>query len=201
MQTKDYMNKNLKTDNVILNELNKNYNVYSRGTITISKEENTYDVYILTKNGIDFYFTVTITPSKNEEVFFNGQCYTNSNELIKVVDEYNKTLPFPSRMYDPMYPKWAQEQSKINWFLTEKIGHNKIKNPHLVFLIEMDYQKNRDNKDAGSGHIICYINNHKWLKCNFDDAEDAVSKIIDAKIRHSWIVRNCLKQMKHTVLI
>lgn len=188
------MNVNFKSSNDILRALNNEYWVCKRGKLIESENTNVYDIYTQPENsGTEYFFSVTAKPTMKKSVTFSGKNYNDVATLIGDVKVYNETLTFPSRCYDPMCLPWANEEMKIHWYLTKvlnmemdykgltTIGTYCLKNAlggeifHVTF--EMDYPKSSKDKYSTAGSFFRNLGHERWVRINFDDADDAVAKI------------------------
>lgn len=184
-------NIHLKTSNTLLNSLNEKYFVIKHGVLATPEVKNTYDVYTkYDAGGIDYVCSLVINPKKKKCVTFNEKVYCDEEELLKDVEQYNSTLTFPPRMYDPMFTLWAREQSKIHWYLTEVLkfkpndsnGYS-LRNMYGEVLFSLNFEMDsmnryaRTNDDTGSGMLIRRLSNGSWINSKFTDAEDAISQI------------------------
>lgn len=182
-------NENFKSSNTILTELNKRLYVMKRYSQSPNYKDNTFDIYVTPEGGgLDFVFSVEVTPSRKKSVLFNGKSYNDVDTLLSDVETYNNTLPFPSRTYDPMYMAWANETARIHWYLTQKLGmetnyesysfKNLLGETIMSFSYKMDYDYNGE-RDLTSGRLFRSLDNNsnRWISSNFTDAEDAIKQI------------------------
>jgi len=186
------MNKLFKSSNTLLSTLNTGYWVCKRNDFAEEKVANLYDVYISPEGGgLDYFFSVTAKPTMKKSVIFNDKSYTDVDQLITDVTEYNKTLAFPSRCYDPMTLPYCNEERKIHWYLTNVIGmkmnwesnystyrlNNSMGDEIVCISFDMDYRTDGEkNKYSTSGRIVRGIHN-AWVSLSFSNAEEAVSQI------------------------
>jgi hypothetical protein len=59
---------------------------------------------------------------KNGKAVFNGKAYTDLDSLDNALVEWEKTLPYPVDTYCPMTAESFRLQSRIIWYLQEKMG-------------------------------------------------------------------------------
>lgn len=189
------MNKDLKTSNEILNELNKSFYVVKSFVPSIPKEDGVeYSVYEETdENPMRFFFKVVKVGDSKKSILFNNQKYNNVNKLLEAVNEYNATLQFPCWLYDNFMRKSFSEEQKIDWYLTEVLGFKKSndvwgENDAYEYtdiyggkIMELRFEMNRsdsNNYEETNGKI-CKRAKLGWIYTKFDDASDAV-KIINS---------------------
>ena len=182
-------NKYLRTKNVLLNELNKEYYVTVPFTTLTKEERNTYLIYEMPEGGgLDYLFGVK--KNGNNSVVFNDTTYTDIKALLDDAEKYNSTLEFPPRCYDPNMTEWAREEMKILNLLRTKMGFKqgswnepdgnsyKLKNEFGTVLSSIRFEMNHDN---GGGKIFKNLGKDSWIATEFKDANDAV-KIINSII-------------------
>jgi len=99
------VNKELKTNNVILNQLNEEYYVCrSRDFSTLSEHPaNEYVIYEKPAGGGLYYIGAVLKTSNPQKVRFDGKLYSDKDALMGAVSAYNDARPFKSGCYDPMY--------------------------------------------------------------------------------------------------
>ena len=189
-------NEKLRTKNEILTTLNETYYVTKRWECARVQIPNAYDVYYRPEGGGLYFLCTLIAPNtRRKSVIFNDKEYDNIDTLLESVEEYNKTLMFPSRCYDPMYTVWAVESMKISWYLTEKLGMKMGKHDGGIgtsyylndnfgktlfdISFNMDYESQfKKDKDVNSsaGTMVKHFGN-AYLTMTFSDAEDAISQL------------------------
>lgn len=97
-------NKDFKSSNIILTELNERLYVMKRYKLSPIYKDGAFDIYYRPEGGgLGFLFSVEVTPSRKKSVVFNGKSYRNVDTLLVDVETFNKSLPYPPRTYDPMY--------------------------------------------------------------------------------------------------
>lgn len=69
--------------------------------------------------GIGYCGNVTL---KNGKVVFMGVPHDNLDDLDKDLVEWEKSLPFPVDTYNPLYNEHARLETRLIWYLTEKMG-------------------------------------------------------------------------------
>ena len=184
-------NENLKTSNSILKKLNETYYVTKRWECSIIQEKDAYDIYEKpVEGGLNFLFTAIVPSSRKKTILFNSKEYRDIDVLLKDVEAFNATRMFPSYTYDPTYILSANEEKKIHWYLTKKLGmemgresyhlYDDFGNVVFSLLYEMDCNKRfspTGERNSTSGYIMHELKGSAWVHTPFDNAEDAVSKI------------------------
>ena len=179
------VNKNLKTKNKILNELNETY--YVVPPLTKNSELSGYDFMVYEEpegGGLNFYFGVT-TNKSNYKVIFNGTVFDNVKELLAAVDEYNKTLPFPSTLYDPLYNHEYINRARIEWYLKDILGfeYDYRCNSDMRFYVKKDIYGGEISNigfrvdENGKGSIYRNLAKYSWLESPFETVIDAIKSI------------------------
>ena len=69
--------------------------------------------------GIGYCGTISL---KNGKAVFMGVPHDNLDDLDKDLVEWEKSLPFPVDTYNPMYNEHARLETRLIWYLTEKMG-------------------------------------------------------------------------------
>ena len=69
--------------------------------------------------GIGYCGNITL---KNGKAVFNGKTYSDLDALDDALREWEKSLYYPVDTYCPMYNSGWQVESRIIWYLTEKMG-------------------------------------------------------------------------------
>lgn len=59
---------------------------------------------------------------KNGKAIFNGKAYSTLEDLDNALVEWEKGLPYPVDTYNPMFNERWRVQSRVIWFLTDKMG-------------------------------------------------------------------------------
>lgn len=120
---------------------------------------------------------------KNGKAVFNGKSYTDLDSLDDAFVEYAKTLPYPIDTYCPMYNEGWRVESRILWYLTEKMGfkrHTKGWNPVYTkpigpsFSLEFYVEKDREDDDK-----VCIISKYGeyTFRSSVDNAEEGIAAI------------------------
>lgn len=174
-------NKDLKTSNIILNELNERYFVYA--SFSHKKSEHLYCV--MSAETHCFIFCVNCVVRDKSCVLFNGVKYYNVDKLLDAVSEYNKSLFFPAECYYPDGNVSYCEEQKIDWYLSHVLGFSrgecgygylskyvfkdKFGKVLTSILFEVEKDKTCGNITKSFGDGSCVI--------PFSNAEDAIKKI------------------------
>ena len=58
----------------------------------------------------------------NGKAVFNGVQYKSVEDLDNALVEWEKSLPFPVDTYNPLYNERARLETRLIWYLTEKMG-------------------------------------------------------------------------------
>lgn len=117
---------------------------------------------------------------------YNGQGYTDVEELAKEIDEYIKTLPFNHEFYHPMYRDNIFIELCCDEYLTklgfkrkmESYGYSNIyeyRNPmthDIMFLIAIEV-----DVDKTSGTVIRNMHDYRWMETKFTDLDSAIAGI------------------------
>ena len=180
-------NEHLKTSNEILKELNKIYFVCG---LFVNTDKTKYMAYDMPDGGgMNHVFTMTVKPSSKKSVEFNRKRYTDVKILLADVEEYNKTLPFPAKLYDPNMRSSYIDEARIVWYLTEKLGLkanvdnvyevcNMYNEPIMHFSVKPKHWYDEEEKPKDNiGMIIRTIGQGSWISMGYTSAEDAIMQI------------------------
>lgn len=120
---------------------------------------------------------------KNGVYMFNGNKYTDVNELSTAIDAHVETLPFSSEIYDPMRRKNSYVELACHEYLkslgfessTLEVGTYTITDTLtgkelLPITIDVD-------EDKTSGKIIRGLSSFKWMESKFEDLDSAIASI------------------------
>ena len=184
----------IRKSNTILNALVDKFHV-NKNWLDTQKSNSVFHIYKSNSGGgADYYFTIDAPLSRKKSVLFNGKEYNDVETLLKAVDEFNDSRPFPAHTYDPVSTRCYNEQLKIHWYLVNKLGLswnfstgdtysmlNAMGEKMFSLNFEMDYNKRggRADKNSMSGTIIRHMRDNKmsFITIPFDNAEQAVRKI------------------------
>ena len=174
------INGKLRTSNKLLKELNETYYVYKCFSV-----DNVYNV--MHEDTRMHYFHVKIDVKRKSVVKFNGVEFEDTNSLLNAVEEYNKTLFFPSWFFDVDGKPSYMEENKIEWYLTDKLGFERHRgrsglSHRGLYVLKDDFDRElssisfRMDKDSLSGTIYKYFG-ERFTDIHFDNAEEAVNII------------------------
>jgi hypothetical protein len=118
---------------------------------------------------------------------FNNNYFSDTDSLIKAMDEYNATLPFSPEIYDPTYRKsfqielalhdylinigfkqcpWKEcstRQHDSQYEIADAYGHKLI-----TIIVDVEF-------DTSKGMIRRLINEDTWQECPFHDLDSAIA--------------------------
>ena len=138
--------------------------------------------------GIGYCGNITL---KNGKAIFNGKPYTDLVSLDNALVEWEKSLPYPVDTYCPMTRDSYRTESRIVWYLTEKMGfeastsgwntglyvHNIGPNSQLSFNIRQDHDNEKVNITSNFGGMT--------FTQSIDDADkgiDVINSIINGSV-------------------
>lgn len=117
------VNKKLKTNNVILNQLNEEYYVCRSRDFSILGEHpaNEYLIYERPPGGGLYYIGAVLKTSNPQKVRFEGKLYSDKDALMSAVSACNDARPFKSGCYDPIYRPAYNASEMIREYM-ERMG-------------------------------------------------------------------------------
>ena len=132
---------------------------------------------------------------KNGKAVFNGKAYADLETLGNALNEWAKTLEYPVDTYCPLYRESWRTESRILWYLTEKMGFKRsYRDWEMVFVrpigpsfnLEFFVQHGQGNEEEKVVIISRY--GEFTFRNAVDNAEDAISTI------HA-IINGCVLEM------
>ena len=129
-----------------------------------------------------FYIT-----TDGESYVFNEDRYKTTDELINAIEEYNKTLPFSSEVYNPIFRKHIRIEYAVQEYLYSlgfKMEWGKCDpaygsvysvkdmygSPILEIMVHVD-------EDTTEGTIVRNISQSKWTESAFTDLDSAIGSV------------------------
>lgn len=121
--------------------------------------------------------------STNNKYSFRGDYYNTVDELIKAMEEYNKTLPFDAEIYNPSYRKHCMIEMAVHDYL-ENLGFKMSWKRDVAYYIEDAYGQSvctiqvEVKEDTTTGRISRTIpNSDKWTEAPFTDLDSAIGAV------------------------
>ena len=132
---------------------------------------------------------------RNGYALFNEKSYKDIDSLDVALREWEKSLPWPVDTYNPMMVKRANLESRIIWYLTNKMGFkHTVANWHYKYVknigpdCQISFEIGRSKDLDGDTVIIISQSGGVNFRYEAHKAEDAVGMI-------SAIVRESIFQM------
>lgn len=169
-------------------DLQKKYNIIGENNnIALYRKVGEYT------HGIGYCGNIQL---KNGKIVFDNKTYNDVDSLDKALREWEQSLAWPVDTYNPMIRHRANLESRIIWYLTEKLGFKYIiddswnakytrtvgPNCNISFSIE----RPRDLDDE-TVTLISYYGG-TYYRSEVENSVDAINVI-------STIVRECVLQM------
>ena len=102
---------------------------------------------------------------------FNDECYSDVTSLVDAIDEYNKTLPFDSEIYNPIVRKNCRIEYALHDYL-EELGFEMVwKHMEAIYTLKDVY-----------GEIICSVT----FDVKEDTTEGKLTKIISGESKYTF---------------
>ena len=148
-------------------------------------KDNPYLDLYYDKLGLDWFGEFKVSCKTYITSF--GAKTKSPEELIKLIEEYNKTRICPSYCYSPTSTSWANLQRAFTWYL-KSLGFCKDTSSYdnSIFMIMtniygeeisriyIDLPKN----ESYNGYIIRYFNKgFSWIEASFDSVDSMISAI------------------------
>ena len=156
------------------------YKVFPRNTFY---KDNPYLDLYYDKLGLDWFGEFKV--SRKTYITSFGAKTKSPEELIKLIEEYNKTRICPSYCYCPTATSWFNVQNAFTWYL-KSLGFHKDTSNHGTFMIMtniygeeisriyIDFPKD----ESYNGSIIRYFNKgFSWIEVPFDSVDSMISAI------------------------
>lgn len=144
-----------------------------------------YDKEGHSKRAFALYIGHFYLSTDNTKYSFRGNYYTTVDELIKAMDDYNKTLPFDAEIYDPTFRKNVLVEMALHDYL-ESLGFKMSWGGYdgTIYYIEDSYGQRvctiqvDVKEDTTKGRITRLIpNSSKWTDALFTDLESAIGAV------------------------
>ena len=140
--------------------------------------------------GIGYCGNITL---KNGKVIFNGKTYNDLETLDNALVGWEKSLPYPVDTYCPMTRETYRTESRIVWYLTEKMGFERSKsgweadlyvrsigpNSQLRFNVRQDLENEKVDITSQFGGMT--------FTQSVDNAEDGIA-VIDSIINSTVLM-------------
>lgn len=168
-------------------DLQEKYNIIGNNNdISLYRKQGEYDY------GCGYCGNIQL---KNGKAIFNEKSYKDIDSLDTALREWEKSLPWPVDTYNPMLVKRANLESRIIWYLTDKLGFKHtvinwglkyVKNIGPDYQIFFEVGRPRDMDDD----TVTIYSQYGGMNFRYEahEAEDAVEMI-------SAIVRESIFQM------
>lgn len=146
-------------------------------------KDNPYLDLYYDKLGLDWFGEFKV--SRKTYITSFGAKTKSPEELIKLIEEYNKTRICPSYCYSPTLTGWANLQSAFTWYL-KSLGFYKDTSYHGTFMIMTNIYGeeisriyiNLPKDNSYNGSIIRYLNKgFSWIEAPFDSIDSMISAI------------------------
>ena len=148
-------------------------------------KDNPYLDLYYDKLGLDWFGEFKVS-SKTYITSFGAKT-KSPEELIKLIEEYNKTRICPSYCYSPTATSWANLQSAFTWYL-KSLGFRKDTSSynHSTFMIMTNIYGEEISRiyidlpkdDSYNGSIIRYFNKgFSWIEASFNSVDSMISAI------------------------
>lgn len=139
-----------------------------------------YDKERESKRSNAYYVGRFYLSSDSKNYVFNDEYYSNVNDMVNAMEEYNKTLPFDPDIYNPFFRKHVGIELAIHDYLTD-IGFKTSRsiNNEYVFEDAYGYELLRITydivEDSSNGILIKHTTGkHTWTECPFHDLDSAI---------------------------
>lgn len=121
--------------------------------------------------GIGYCGTISL---KGGKAIFDGVPHSNIEDLDKDLVEWEKSLPFPVDTYNPMYNEHARLETRLIWYLTEKMGFKRA--------LSSSWDGNSYKREIGPSFALVF-----WFN-NRDDKVEISSKY--GQVTFATVVEN-----------
>lgn len=144
------------------------------------------DITLFRKNedahtGIGYCGNISL---KNGKAVFNGKTYSNIVSLDNDLREWEKSLPYPVDTYCPMYRDNWRVESRIIWYLTEKLGFKAVHhNWDLAYeraigpSFSLAFYIDKEKTDVDGKVVITSKYGMYHFRTSVDNAEDGIAAI------------------------
>lgn len=146
-------------------------------------KDNPYLDLYYDKLGLDWFGEFKI--SRKTYITSFGAKTKFPEELIKLIEEYNKTRICPSYCYSPIATSWFNIQNAFTWYL-KSLGFHKDTSYHGTFMIMTNIYGEEISRiyidlpkdESYNGSIIRYFNKgFSWMEAPFDSVDSMISAI------------------------
>ena len=138
-------------------------------------------------------FVKVVNPLHYKQPDMEFLCYFDKNihvdHLVIAIYQYADSLPFPSEFYNPNLKNSYRVMMMVTHYLKsigfDYQGRGWNWNSHIYILDGIHPFAKKDyirleitfDDDKTTGCILEHLNTYNWTECNFDGADDAISKI------------------------
>lgn len=146
-------------------------------------KDNPYLDLYYDKLGLDWFGEFKV--SRKTYITSFGAKTKSPEELIKLIEEYNKTRICPSYCYSPTSTSWFNMQNAFTWYL-KSLGFRKDTSYHGTFMIMTNIYGEEISRiyidlpkdDSYNGSIIRYFNKgFSWIESPFDSVDSMISAV------------------------
>ena len=148
-------------------------------------KDNPYLDLYYDKLGLDWFGEFKV--SRKTYITSFGAKTKSPEELIKLIEEYNKTRICPSYCYSPTATSWFNVQNAFTWYL-KSLGFRKDTSfyNHGTFMIMTNIYGEEISRiyidlpkdESYNGYIIRYFNKgFSWIEVPFDSVDSMISAI------------------------
>lgn len=141
------------------------------------------DIALFTKekaSGIGYCGNISLVRGK---AVFNGEKYATINALDHALREWGEGLEYPVDSYCPLYNEMWRTESRIIWYLREKLGFKPAtRNWEMVYekpvgpSFKLDFFVDKDRNDEGKIAITSKYGPYIYRN-SVDNAEDGIASI------------------------
>ena len=158
------------------------YKVFPRNMVY---KDNPYLDLYYDRLGLDWFGEFKV--SRKTYITSFGAKTKSPEELIKLIEEYNKTRICPSYCYSPIATSWFNVQSAFTWYL-KSLGFHKDTSfyNHGTFMIMTNIYGEEISRiyidlpkdDSYNGSIIRYFNKgFSWIEAPFNSVDSMISAV------------------------
>lgn len=155
------------------------YKVFPRN---IFYKGNPYLDLYYDKLGLDWFGEFKV--SRKTYITSFGAKTKSPEELIKLIEEYNKTRICPSYCYCPTATNWANIDNAFRWYLQSLgfVSDDSIFSCNTSMILENLYGEpiiklSLYCKDDGSGDIVRHLKGFSWIEAKFNGVDSMISAV------------------------
>lgn len=145
-------------------------------------KDNPYLDLYYDKLGLDWFGEFKIS-SKTYITSFGAKT-KSPEELIKLIEEYNKSRICPSYCYSPTATSWANIENAFKWYLKSLgfVSDDSIFSYRTSMVLKNLYDEpiiklSLNCKDDGSGNIVRSLKSFSWVEARFNGVDNMISAV------------------------